>query len=83
MNRLIITLSLAALTLAGCGSAKTVSDSDKKLSRKAAEEYSKVITAEWIADSKTAVADVYNNKLAPTAIHSTSPFTEAEEPRPA
>ncbi len=64
MNRLIITLSLAALTLAGCGSAKTVSDSDKKLSRKAAEEYSKVITAEWIADSKTAVADVYNKQLA-------------------
>ena len=57
MNRLIITLSLAALTLAGCGSAKSVSDTDKKLSRKAAEEYSKVITAEWIADSKTAVAD--------------------------
>ena len=66
MDRMIITLSMAVLTLFGCGNAKTVSGdaSDKKLSAKAAAEYSKELTAQWIADSKKATADVFNNKVA-------------------
>ena len=66
MDRMIITLSMAALTLLGCGNAKTVSGDapDKKLSAKAAAEYSQTLTAQWIADSKIATADVFNDKVA-------------------
>lgn len=62
MNRLLITISAAMLVLAGCGNVKPAAD--KGLSKSQAEAYSKEIVAKWISDSKTATADVYNNKVA-------------------
>ena len=64
MNRLIVTISVIALLCTGCGGSKASTDGSKSLSRAEAEKYSKDLTAKWIADSRVAMADVYNSKVA-------------------
>ena len=64
MNRLIVTISVIALLCAGCGGSKASTDGSKSLSRAEAESYSKDLTAKWIADSKVAMASVFNSKVA-------------------
>ena len=67
MKNALLTLS-APLFLFGCGCGnKTASDQlrdGRELSKVEADEYSKEITATWIAESRNAMAEVFKNKLA-------------------
>ena len=63
MSRFIITLSAVALLCAGCGVSNNASV-EKGLDKAAAQSHASQIIASWIADSKVAMADVYNNKVA-------------------
>ena len=67
MKKALLIIS-SLLFLFGCGCVnKTASDQirdDRELSKAEAADYSKEITANWIAGSRTAMAEVFQNKLA-------------------